>query len=371
MDFELSDEQVAVRELAAQFVDREVAPHAAEWDRVEAVDLGIVPKLAKLGFLGMTVPEEHGGSGGDHLTYCLMVEELGRGDSSVRGIVSVSLGLVAKTILVDGSQEQRREWLPRLCAGEALGCFALTEPGSGSDAASLRTSAVRRGDDWVLSGSKTFITNGTWADVALVFARTGEGGPKGITAFLVPASAGGRSAASSACAARRRPSCPSTASAYRTAAGSARRAAASPSRWRRWPGAACPWPPAASASPRAACGRRCATPPSASSSAGRSRASSWCRSSSPTWRWRPTRPGCWCGGSPTSSTAAGRSPPRPPRRSCSPARPLCARPTPPCRSSAATATSTSIPSGSTCATPGSLLCTRAPARSRSSSSAAP
>ncbi len=193
MDFELSDEQVAVRELAAQFVDREVAPHAAEWDRVEAVDLGIVPKLAKLGFLGMTVPEEHGGSGGDHLTYCLMVEELGRGDSSVRGIVSVSLGLVAKTILVDGSQEQRREWLPRLCAGEALGCFALTEPGSGSDAASLRTSAVRRGDDWVLSGSKTFITNGTWADVALVFARTGEGGPKGITAFLVPTSSAGLS----------------------------------------------------------------------------------------------------------------------------------------------------------------------------------
>jgi alkylation response protein AidB-like acyl-CoA dehydrogenase len=186
MDFELSQEQAALRELAAEFTDREVAPHAAEWDQAESVDLGIVAKLGKLGFLGLTIPEGYGGAGGDHLAYCLAVEELGRGDSSVRGIVSVSLGLVAKTILAHGSEEQRREWLPRLCAGEALGCFALTEPDSGSDAASLATSAVRQGDDWVLSGSKTFITNGTWADVALVFARSGGPGPKGITAFLVP-----------------------------------------------------------------------------------------------------------------------------------------------------------------------------------------
>ncbi|HEX6677975.1 MAG TPA: acyl-CoA dehydrogenase family protein [Actinomycetes bacterium] len=186
MDFELSQEQAALRELAAEFSDREVAPHAAAWDRAESVDLGIVAKLGKLGFLGLTIPEGYGGAGGDHLAYCLAVEELGRGDSSVRGIVSVSLGLVAKTILAHGSEEQRREWLPRLCAGEALGCFALTEPDSGSDAASLATSAVRQGDDWVLSGSKTFITNGTWADVALVFARSGGPGPKGITAFLVP-----------------------------------------------------------------------------------------------------------------------------------------------------------------------------------------
>jgi hypothetical protein len=191
MDFELSQEQVALRELAAEFTDREVAPHAAAWDRAESVDLGIVPKLAKLGFLGLTVPESYGGVGGDHLAYCLTVEELGRGDSSVRGIVSVSLGLVAKTILAHGSEEQRRDWLPRLCAGEALGCFALTEPDSGSDAASLATSAVRQGDDWVLSGSKTFITNGTWADVALVFARSGGPGPKGISAFLVPTGSAG------------------------------------------------------------------------------------------------------------------------------------------------------------------------------------
>jgi alkylation response protein AidB-like acyl-CoA dehydrogenase len=187
----LSDEQVAVRQLAAEFVDREVLPHAAAWDRAESVDLGIVPRLAKLGFLGMTIPEEYGGAGGDHLTYCLIVEELGRGDSSVRGIVSVSLGLVAKTVAAYGNEEQKREWLPRLCSGEALGCFALTEPGSGSDAASLATRAVRDGGDWVVSGTKTFITNGTWADVALVFARTGGPGPKGITALLVPTDSAG------------------------------------------------------------------------------------------------------------------------------------------------------------------------------------
>jgi alkylation response protein AidB-like acyl-CoA dehydrogenase len=191
MELGLSDEQVAVRALAAEFVDREVLPHAAAWDRAESVDLAVVPRLAKLGFLGMTIPEAYGGAGGDHLTYCLVVEELGRGDSSVRGIVSVSLGLVAKTIATFGSEEQKRDWLPRLCSGEALGCFALTEPGSGSDAASLATRAVRDGDDWVVSGSKTFITNGTWADVALVFARTGGPGPRGITALLVPTDSAG------------------------------------------------------------------------------------------------------------------------------------------------------------------------------------
>ncbi|MEV1287624.1 acyl-CoA dehydrogenase family protein [Micromonospora sp. NPDC049679] len=191
MNLELSPEQAAVRQLAAEFVDREVTPHAAEWDRREAVDPGIVRKLGELGFLGLTLPEEHGGSGGDHLAYCLVLEELGRGDSSVRGIVSVSLGLVAKSIAAYGTEAQKRDWLPRLCAGEALGCFALTEPGTGSDAASLRTRAVRHGDDWVISGSKIFITNGTLAEVALVFVRTGGDGHKGITAFLVPTDAPG------------------------------------------------------------------------------------------------------------------------------------------------------------------------------------
>jgi alkylation response protein AidB-like acyl-CoA dehydrogenase len=186
MEFTLSDEQRAVRDLTAEFVNREIVPHAAAWDRAERVDLAVVTALGGLGLMGMTIPERYGGSGGDHLTYCLVLEELGRGDSSVRGIVSVSLGLVAKSILAYGDERQRDEWLPRLCRGDAIGCFALTEPGSGSDAAALTTRATKVDAGWRLDGTKMFITNGTWAQVALVFARTGGPGPKGISAFLVP-----------------------------------------------------------------------------------------------------------------------------------------------------------------------------------------
>ncbi|MEV5132494.1 acyl-CoA dehydrogenase family protein [[Kitasatospora] papulosa] len=192
MNLELSEEQDAVRQLAEDFVAREITPHVVEWDRAESVDKAIVEKLGALGFLGLTIPEEYGGSGGDHLAYCLVTEELGRGDSSVRGIVSVSLGLVAKTIASWGSEEQKRQWLPKLTSGEAVGCFGLTEPGTGSDAGNLGTKAVRDGDDYVINGSKMFITNGTWADLVLLFARTGDTpGHRGVSAFLVPADAPG------------------------------------------------------------------------------------------------------------------------------------------------------------------------------------
>ncbi|MET8972565.1 acyl-CoA dehydrogenase family protein [Streptomyces hydrogenans] len=192
MDLALSEEQRDVRRLAEDFVAREVAPHVVAWDRAEEVDRGIVKKLGAVGFLGLTIPEEYGGSGGDHLAYCLVTEELGRGDSSVRGIVSVSLGLVAKTVASWGTEEQKRAWLPRLVSGDALGCFGLTEPGTGSDAGNLSTRAVRDGDDYVIDGSKMFITNGTWADVVLLFARTNDTpGHKGVSAFLVPADAPG------------------------------------------------------------------------------------------------------------------------------------------------------------------------------------
>ena len=122
----------------------------------------------------------------DTISYCLVMEELGRADSSVRGIVSVQNGLVGKTVAKWATDEQRAEWLPRLASGEALGCYALTEPGSGSDPASLTTRAERDGDDWLITGSKIFITLGTWAKLALVFARTGGEGARGITCFLVP-----------------------------------------------------------------------------------------------------------------------------------------------------------------------------------------
>ncbi|HEY1486477.1 MAG TPA: acyl-CoA dehydrogenase family protein, partial [Micromonosporaceae bacterium] len=186
MDLSLSPEHEAVRELAASFVDREITPYAAEWDRREEVDRGVIGKLGDLGLLGLTIPEDVGGSGGDHVAYCLVLEELGRGDSAVRGLVSVSLGLVGKTIAAYGTPEQKQRYLPGLCAGTLLACFGLTEPGTGSDAGSLVTRAEKSGDDWLISGSKMFITNGTWADVALIFARTGEPGPRGVTAFLIP-----------------------------------------------------------------------------------------------------------------------------------------------------------------------------------------
>ncbi len=194
MDFALSEEQQLIQATAREFCDREIVPHAREWDRTERMDLGIVERLAHVGFLGCALPEEYGGMGLDTISYCLVMEELGRADSSVRGIVSVNNGLAGKTIAKWGTDEQKAEWLPLLCNGEALGCYGLTEPGSGSDPASLVTHAERDGDDWVISGSKIFITLGSWAGVCLVFARTGGEGPRGITCFLVPAKSEGFSA---------------------------------------------------------------------------------------------------------------------------------------------------------------------------------
>ena len=194
MDFTLTPEQELIRRSAREFCDREIVPHARDWDRSERMDEGIVAKLAEIGFLGCALPEEHGGMGLDTVSYCLVMEELGRADSSVRGIVSVNNGLAGKTIAKWGTDEQKQEWLPKLSSGEALGCYGLTEPGSGSDPASLVTRATREGGDWVIDGSKIFITLGSWAGVALVFARTGGEGPRGITCFLVPTDSPGFSA---------------------------------------------------------------------------------------------------------------------------------------------------------------------------------
>jgi butyryl-CoA dehydrogenase len=194
MDFSLTPEQELIRASAREFCEREIIPHSRDWDRAEELDRGLVPKLAVAGYLGATIAGEYGGMGLDTVSYCLLMEELGRADSSVRGIVSVNLGLVGKTIAKWGTDEQKRERLPQLASGAALGCYALTEPGSGSDPASLVTRAERDGDDWVLSGSKIFITLGSWAGLALVFARSGGEGARGLTCFLVPTGTAGFSA---------------------------------------------------------------------------------------------------------------------------------------------------------------------------------
>ncbi|MGW6933708.1 acyl-CoA dehydrogenase family protein [Lentzea sp. NPDC054927] len=186
MDLTLSDEHRQLKELAHRFTEERIVPHATRWDREEAIDKELVPALGEVGFLGLGIDERYGGSGGDNLAYCLVLEEVARGDSAVRGIISVSLGLVAKSIAKHGTEEQKQRWLPGLTAGTQVGCFALTEPGTGSDAGSLVTKATRTDNGYRINGRKVFITNGTWADVALVFARTGGPGPKGISAFLVP-----------------------------------------------------------------------------------------------------------------------------------------------------------------------------------------
>ncbi|MEI2776268.1 MAG: acyl-CoA dehydrogenase family protein [Tetrasphaera sp.] len=191
MDLSLTDEQRMWRSTAREFLDKEVVPFRAEWDRRESVDTAIIPRLGEMGFFGLTIPEEYGGLGGDYITYCIGMEELGRADSSVRGIVSVSMGLFGKIVLSHGTEEQKQQWLPGIAAGTTIGCFGLTEADSGSDPGSLATRAVKDGTDWVITGSKMFITNGSWADVCVVFARTGGPGPKGISAFLVPTEAKG------------------------------------------------------------------------------------------------------------------------------------------------------------------------------------
>jgi alkylation response protein AidB-like acyl-CoA dehydrogenase len=191
VDFDLSDQQQQIRALARDFCDAEVAPRARDLDRAEAFPADLVPKLFEVGFLGAPVPEEYGGMGVDYLSYGLIVEECGRTDASIRSMVSVNVGLVSLTILRWGTDEQRQAWLPRLTS-EGLGAFGLTEPGAGSDPASMTTGASRDGGDWILNGSKMFITNGSRGILTIVFAQTDPSlGARGITAFLVPQDAQG------------------------------------------------------------------------------------------------------------------------------------------------------------------------------------
>ncbi len=186
MDFDLTEQQQQIRDLARDFCNAEVAPHARELDKTEAYPEELVPKLFEMGFLGASVPEEYGGMGLDYLSYGLIVEELGRTDASIRSLVSVNLGLACSCLLNWGTEEQKREWLPRLTM-EGLGAFGLTEPNAGSDPASMTTSAKQDGGDWILNGSKMWITNGSRGILTIVFAQTDPPkGAKGITAFLVP-----------------------------------------------------------------------------------------------------------------------------------------------------------------------------------------
>jgi alkylation response protein AidB-like acyl-CoA dehydrogenase len=168
VDLDLTPEQELIRKTARDFAEREIAPYAADYDRKEEFPRAILEKMKPLGFLGAPIPQEYGGMGVDAVSYACIIEEIARADSSVRSIISVNCSLVGLSIVKWGTEEQKRSWLPRIASGESLGCFGLTEPGSGSDAASLQTRAKRDGEDWVLNGTKMFITNGTVAGVALI-----------------------------------------------------------------------------------------------------------------------------------------------------------------------------------------------------------
>jgi short-chain 2-methylacyl-CoA dehydrogenase len=193
MEFELSTEQRQVRDLVREFATQEIAPGAGERDEHEELPLDIVKKLGELGICGVPIPEAYGGLGGDAITWALVIEELGRADASVAVTVSVATGLAGGMIARYGTDAQRQRWLPPIAAGEMLAGFALTEPGSGSDAAALRTKAGSDGEAWVIDGSKSFITNsGTpITGFVVVACRTDEGGTNGVSTIIVPAETSG------------------------------------------------------------------------------------------------------------------------------------------------------------------------------------
>ncbi|MBK5117258.1 MAG: acyl-CoA dehydrogenase family protein, partial [Thermoleophilia bacterium] len=171
MDLELSDEQRLISETARRFADEYIVPRVRDNDRAARFDIVMARRIGEMGYLGAPVAEEYGGRGLDCVSYALIVEQIGRGCSAARTVVSVQTSLVAGSIERWGSEEQKHRWLPRLCSGQSFGCFGLTEADSGSDAASLRTRAERIDGGWRIDGQKMWISLGNVAEVALVFAQ--------------------------------------------------------------------------------------------------------------------------------------------------------------------------------------------------------
>ena len=182
-----SDEQHLIRDAVHDFVQQRIVPFAADWDRDSHFPREQLNEMAELGLFGMYIPEEWGGAGADYLSFALALEEVAAGDGALSTILSVNNTVVCGLLLSSGNNFQKQNYLRPLACGDSLGCFCLTEPQAGSDAAALKTRAVRNGDDYVLNGDKAFITSGKHADVAIVFAVTDpQAGKKGISAFIVP-----------------------------------------------------------------------------------------------------------------------------------------------------------------------------------------
>jgi butyryl-CoA dehydrogenase len=186
MDFALNDQQKLIRDTARRFMESELRPRLREYEREAHFPAEQIRRLGELGFCGMLVPEEWGGAGADTLSYVVMLEEIARVDASTAVTLSVTNSVVAGPLLQHGTKEQKQRWLPRLARGEILGAFCLTEPQAGSDAAAIQTRAERRGDGYVLNGTKIWVTNGGQAGVYIVFAKTDPAaGRRGISAFLL------------------------------------------------------------------------------------------------------------------------------------------------------------------------------------------
>ncbi len=186
MDFDLSEDQKAIREMVRRFANEEIVPRARDNDMEERFPEDILKKMSPLGLLGGPIPKEYGGAGLDYISHAIIMEEIGRVCSSVRTTISVHVSLNQLTILQWGTEDQKRRYLPELSSGRMIGCFALTEPDAGSDAANQRTTAVKKGNKWILNGSKTWISNGGRADLAIVFAQTDPAKKhRGIAAFIV------------------------------------------------------------------------------------------------------------------------------------------------------------------------------------------
>jgi butyryl-CoA dehydrogenase len=186
MDFDLNEEQRLVRDMVRALAQKEIAPRAAEVDKTEAFPAKNIRKMAELGLLGLPYPEAYGGGGGDYLSYAIAVEEIARACGSTALIYAAHVSLGCGPICYFGTEAQKQKWLPRLCSGQGLGAFGLTEPEAGSDAGATRTIAVRDGDSYILNGSKMWITSGAIADVVVCTAKTDpQAGTRGISCFLV------------------------------------------------------------------------------------------------------------------------------------------------------------------------------------------
>jgi alkylation response protein AidB-like acyl-CoA dehydrogenase len=188
MDFQLTTEQLQLKKSLREFSEREILPHVMKWDEANRFPLETVKELGRMGVLGMIFPTEYGGAGLGYVEYVIAIEELSRVDGSVGIIVAAHNSLCSNHIFIAGNEEQRRKYIPKLATGEWIGAWGLTEPNSGSDAGGARMSAVRQGKKggWVLNGTKTFITNGSHADVAVVIAVTDKtANTHGLSAFVV------------------------------------------------------------------------------------------------------------------------------------------------------------------------------------------